>query len=195
VSHSRWHWWFWPEALVALWAVGEATVQPIMPDAIIVPLALARPESWWRLSLAAMLGSTVGGGASNWLGRRAGTAVPKTIGRLLLVRPAMVAATDRWLTTEGPRGAVRQPLTGVPFKVFARLAGARGLPLRRFLAWAVAARGARFLVAAYGSAWIARRIGPLGPRRLATLSILWWFIFGVGLWRMVAYWEQRQADE
>src|SRR5262245_38030524 len=102
-----------------LWAVGEATLLPIMPDAVIVPLALARPDSWWRLVLAAMLGSSVGGAVSYVLGRRTPTIA--SIERLPLVRPAMVAATDRWLTDDGPRGAVRQPLTGVPFKVFARL--------------------------------------------------------------------------
>jgi len=185
------------------WAVGEATLQPFMPDAIIVPLALAYPNAWWRLSIAAMLGSTVGGAVSYGLGKRANTSGAKTVGRLPLVRPAMVAATDRWLTTEGPRGVVRQPLTGVPFKVFARLAGARGLPLGRFLVWALVARGPRFLLASGAAALVGRRAEPFGRRGLSGLIIAWWIVFAVGLWRTVAYWERqisrrvqsRSADE
>jgi 1-acyl-sn-glycerol-3-phosphate acyltransferase len=174
LSVSGWRWW---PVVVFGWAAGEATLQPIMPDAIIVPLALAQPGSWWRLSAAAMLGSTVGGVVSYWLGRRSSGSAAEVTEMLPLVRPAMVAEADRWLTTEGARGVVHQPLTGVPFKVFARLAGARGLPLGPFLAWALAARSTRFVLAAYGSAWIARRIGPLGPCRLAALSIVWWLVF------------------
>jgi membrane protein YqaA with SNARE-associated domain len=173
--------------------VGEATWLPIMPDAIIVPLALARPDAWRRLALTAMLGSSVCGAVSYWLGRR--TPEVTSVERLPLVRPAMVAATEQWLASEGPRGAVRQPLTGVPFKVFGRLAGLRGLPIAAFLAWALAARGPRFLIAAYGAALVARRLGPFAPRRLATLSGFWWLTFAVGLRRTVVHWERRTQFE
>ena len=74
--------------LAFLWAVAEATVWPFMPDAVLVPLALARPSSWWRLVLAAALGTTVGGAISYLLARRRPDRT--AIERLPLVRPAMV---------------------------------------------------------------------------------------------------------
>jgi membrane protein YqaA with SNARE-associated domain len=185
---------YWPVALAFGWAVGEATVLPIMPDAVLVPLALARPASWWRLSLAAMLGSSVGGAVSYWRGGRSPTTT-ETVAGLPLVRPAMVAAAERWLASMGPRGILRQPLSGVPFKVFARLAGARHLPLGAFLAWAVLGRGARFLAmsglaAAIGARWP----GPV-RRHIVAISVLWGIVFGATLWRTVAYWERQTSRQ
>ncbi|MGE3912667.1 MAG: YqaA family protein, partial [Chloroflexota bacterium] len=132
-------------ALLAFsWAVAEATVWPIMPDALTVPMALHRPRSWWQLVAGAMLGTALGGAVSYLLGRLHSD--PSPVERLWLVRPAMVTATSGWLREDGARGAWRQPATGVPFKVFARLAGHHGLPPLPFLGWAVLSRTVRFLV-------------------------------------------------
>ena len=175
--------------LVGLWALAEATVWPIMPDAVLVPLAAGRPASWWRLVLAAALGTTVGGAISYAVSRRRPDR--DAIGRLPMVRPAMVAAADHWLATEGPRGARHQPTTGVPMKVFARLAGLHGLPLGRFLLWAVAVRTLRFTLAAGGAALVGRACRPVVQRWYWPLTLLWSIVFGVMLWRMVTYWSRR----
>jgi membrane protein YqaA with SNARE-associated domain len=182
-----------------LWALAEGTFWPFMPDAILVPLALARPWSWWRLVLAAMLGTTLGGMVSYLLGSRwPGRVTPdwtaserSAIERLPLVRPAMVAAADRWLAEDGPRGAWRQPASGIPMKVFARLAGLRGLPLVSFLLWSVAARSLRFTIAAGGASLLARYFRPHVQRWYWPLTLLWALIFGAGLWRTVAFWSRK----
>jgi membrane protein YqaA with SNARE-associated domain len=175
--------------LTFLWAVAEATLWPIMPDAVLVPLALRQPGSWWRLVVAAALGTTAGGLVSHVLGRR--RADRSEIARLPLVRPAMVAAADHWLVNEGGRGAWRQPATGVPLKVFARLAGARRLPLETFLLWAVAARTVRFTIAAGLAALIGQRWPGVVTRAFWWLTLLWGIVFGVALWRTVVFWERR----
>jgi membrane protein YqaA with SNARE-associated domain len=176
-------------AVAFLWAVAEATIWPIMPDAVLVPLVLARPAAWWRLVVAAALGTAVGGSLSYALGRsQPGRAA---VERLPLVRPAMVEAVDRWLTREGARGVWRQPATGVPFKVFARLAGARGLPPGQFLVWAVAARSARFIAVAGVVAMVGRRWPDTVGRWFWWLTLLWGIVFGAALWRLVRYWERR----
>jgi membrane protein YqaA with SNARE-associated domain len=175
--------------LTFLWAVAEATLWPIMPDAVLVPLALRRPGSWWRLVLGAALGTLVGGVVSYRLGQQ--DPEHATIERLPLVRPAMVAAADRWLATEGGRGAWRQPATGVPLKVFARLAGARRLPLGQFLLWAAAARSVRFTLVAGLAALLARRFPEAVARHYWLLTLVWSVVFGVALWRLVAFWERR----
>lgn len=173
--------------LAFVWALAEATVWPIMPDAVLVPLALAWPRSWWRHVVAAALGTLLGGIVSYRVGR----ARPDhaAISALPLVRLPMVQAAARWLTDEGARGVVRQPASGVPYKVFARLAGGQGVPLVPFLGWAVAARGGRFLGMAGGAALLGWRFPSLGGRWFWYATALWSSGFGVALWRTVLAWE------
>jgi membrane protein YqaA with SNARE-associated domain len=173
--------------LAFAWAVAEATFWPIMPDALLVPLALSRPQRWWQLVLAAMLGTALGGVVSYRAGRVRPD--PSAVAALPLVRPLMVEAGARWLTDEGARGVMRQPASGVPFKVFARLAGSQDIGLRPFLAWAVAARTGRFLASAGGAALLARYAPALSVRWLWPATALWSVAFGVGLWRTVRYWD------
>jgi membrane protein YqaA with SNARE-associated domain len=180
-------------AVAFLWAVAEATVWPIMPDAALVPMALARPGSWWRLVVAAALGTTVGGVVSYRLGRS--RPVRSDVERLAMVRPAMVGAVERWLEAEGPRGVWRQPATGVPFKVFARVAGARRLPVVPFLAWAVAARGVRFFVLTGLAALVGGRWPAVVARWYWLLSGVWAAVFGLTLWRLVRFWEHRPETD
>lgn len=174
-------------AIAFTWAVAEATVWPIMPDAVTVPLALRRSGSWWQLVLGALLGTTLGGIISYRQGRR--NPERAAIDQLVLVRPSMVAAADRWLDQDGSRGALRQAATGVPFKVFARLAGARRLPLSEFLLWALLGRATRFVLLTGVAALFARRFPELVVRRFWLLTFLWSGGFGLLLWRMVRFWE------
>jgi membrane protein YqaA with SNARE-associated domain len=172
-----------------LWALAEGTVWPIMPDAALVPLALARPVSWWRLVLAAALGTATGGAVSYLLGRR--NPERRSVERLALVRPAMVTAVDGWFVREGARGVWRQPATGVPFKVFARRAGARDLPVVTFFAWALLSRSARFVLLAGMAALVGQRGGATVARWFWPITGLWTLVFGVALWRLVAFWSRQ----
>jgi membrane protein YqaA with SNARE-associated domain len=175
-----------------LLALAEATVWPIMPDAVLVPMALARPASWWRLVLAAATGSATGGAISYVLGRQ--NQDRASVERLALVRPAMVTAVDVWLEREGAHGVWRQPATGVPFKVFARRAGANGLPIGTFLGWALLSRSIRFTLLAGIAALVAKRGGATVARWYWPITGLWALGFSVALWRSVMFWS-RQDDE
>ena len=52
-----------PNALLALAAVSfaESSFFPIPPDAMIVPMVLARPDRAWRIALVATVASVLGG--------------------------------------------------------------------------------------------------------------------------------------
>lgn len=180
-----------PIVLAFLWSVAEGIVWPIMPDAALVPMALARPASWWRLVLAAAVGSAAGGAISYLLGRRSSERA--SVERLALVRPAMVTAVDGWLKREGARGVWRQPATGVPFKVFARRAGARRLSIVTFMGWALLARLPRFALLAGIAALVGRSGGKLVARWYWPITGLWALVFGVLLRRSVAFWSRRGA--
>jgi 1-acyl-sn-glycerol-3-phosphate acyltransferase len=170
------------------WAVAEAVLWPLMPEAALVPLAAATPAAWWQLATASILGSSLGGAVGHALGRRGWSGW--LLGHAPLVLPAMVGAADAWLADEGARGVLHQPLSGVPYKVFALRAGARGVPLAPFLGWAACGRGARFL-AACGAAALA---GSALPDRLRDhplpLLAVWSVVFGVGLGRILAAWSR-----
>jgi membrane protein YqaA with SNARE-associated domain len=173
--------------LAFVWALAEATVWPIMPDALLVPLAARRPRSWWRLVLGAALGTIVGGTVSYRIGRSRPDAA--AVAALPLVRAPMVQAASRWLAAAGARGVLRQPPSGVPYKVFARLAGSQGIALGPFLGWTLAARGGRFLFSV-GGAMVARWWFPaLGDRWFWQATAVWCVAFGLGLWRTVRAWE------
>ena len=173
--------------LVGAWSVAEATVWPIMPDALLVPLAFARPRAWWRIVLAAAGGTALGGAWTYRAGRRQSSG--GAAWQPPLVRPRMVAAVRGWLASEGARGVRRQPASGVPFKVFAHEAGAMGVPLAPFLGWAVGTRTVRFAVAAGGAALA----GQLLPRAITSRPFLllatWCLVFAGGLWRTVGVWS------
>ncbi len=160
-----------------------------MPDAALAPLAAASPRAWWRLTLAATTGSCLGGVLSHTVGR---TWPPHAIlARLPLVRPAMVGAADGWLADEGALALRHQPLSGLPYKVFALLAGGRGIPLSRFVLATAVFRGLRFLAVSGAAALVGRRFeGPIS-RNGALLLAAWLAVFAVGLRRMVATWERR----
>jgi len=97
---------------------------------------------------------------------------------------------DAWLVDEGPVGVRHQPLSGLPFKVFARVASARSLPPLAFLAWAAVARGARFLAVCGAAALAGRRFASLVRQRRLLLLGLWALVFTAGLARTVRAWEQ-----
>src|SRR5688572_2603513 len=46
---------------MVLWAAAEATFWPIIPDGLLLPMAIGRQTKYWQLLGAAILGSTLGG--------------------------------------------------------------------------------------------------------------------------------------
>jgi membrane protein YqaA with SNARE-associated domain len=176
-------------ALVAAWSAAEATIWPFLPDAALVPLAVARPGEWWRLVTAAAAGTLAGGLVSYTVGRVGPAEL--LLSRLPLVRPAMVRAASGWLAAEGAAGLRHHPLSGVPFKVFALLAGSSRQPPGPFFCWALAVRGARFAAVSALAALLARPLAPLLQRTGPLLLLLWSLAFLAGLRQTVRSWERR----
>lgn len=144
-------------ALVGAWGVAEALWLPVMPDVAVAVVALWAPRRWRRLAVAAVAGSLVGGAVAHRIGA-SGRRPP-----LLLVTPGMVTAVDRWLADEGARGVLHQPLSGVPFKVFAYRAAPAGVSSGGLLASASLGRGPRL----FAVGWAFSRVGRVIARRRA----------------------------
>ncbi len=171
--------------------MAEAVVWPIMPEAVLVPLSVARPQRWWQLAGVALLGSTSGAALSYAVG--AGGRAEGLLDHLPLVRQAMVSAARTWLIDEGAAGVRHQPLSGLPIKVFALVAASSGVSLPAFLSWAAAARGARFFVVCAGAALVGRALRDGVKRWPKLLLVAWCAAFAIGLRRTVLRWERRDT--
>ncbi len=155
-------------ALPALATVSfvESSVFPIPPDALMIPMILARPKKAWTIALVTTLASVFGGLLGYWIG----FALFESVGRYVLELYGKSDAFDEFAVRYNAWGAWAVLIAGVtpfPFKVITIASGATALSLPVFIVSAVAARALRFfLVAAilrvYGQRardFIERRLG------------------------------------
>ena len=170
-----------------LWALAEALVWPIIPDASLALLVLARPRRWHLLGLTAVAGS-VAGGAAGVVAAARGLRWP-----LPLTTPRMATAVDGWLTA-GAEGLSHQPLSGVPYKVFVVEAPDAGIGTWKFAGATLQYRAPRLItvaalvafLAALGWRYVPPRWQPLAHvtvTAVVTLGLL------VGLAMVVTKWS------
>lgn len=157
-----------PYALWALAAVAfvESSVFPIPPDALLIPMVLARPDRAWRIAAVATAASVAGG----LLGYAIGWGLFEAVGEPILDLYGGAEAAAEFAARFNEWGAWAVLVAGVtpfPYKVITIMSGWTGLDLGVFTIASLIARGLRFfLVAAllwrYGAAMravIERRLG------------------------------------
>jgi membrane protein YqaA with SNARE-associated domain len=142
-------WW------LAFIAFVESSVFFIPADVLYLPMALSRPDRAYRYAITATVASVLGG-IAGWL---IGHYAFDTIARPILEHFGGIAAFERWQTSGTGLMLLLLVTSGLahlpPIKVVTILAGALQVPLLIFIASAVVARGARFLLLA----WLLRRYG------------------------------------
>jgi membrane protein YqaA with SNARE-associated domain len=135
-----------PYWLFAL-AFAEASVFPLPPDAMLIPMAVAQPRRAWRFAAVATIGSVLGG------------ALGYAIGFLLLARLAQPiinfyhyhAAFQAFQTQFARYGVwviLVKGLTPIPYKIVTIAAGAAAFNFWLFMAASVVTRGGRFFLEA-----------------------------------------------
>lgn len=173
--------------VIALWAVAEALVFPLIPDSGLAGFTFASPRRLRRLWAAAVVGTVVGSLLAVW-GTRHGLHWP-----LPLVTGRMAEAASGWVAADGAAALAHQPLSGVPVKAF----NATGAPGVSLVAWAAAvalARGARMLLTgAIGAAagWARDRWVPERFRGLVHVAVVASATVGLlgGLALVVLHWS------
>ena len=180
------------EFLVGAWALSESLSWPLLPDMIVGALsAHASRAQAGRLAAVATVGSAAGAALHHRLASH-GVKVP-----LPLTTPRMVDAVDRWLGRHPFAGFARQPLSGVPHKVFAARAPAHGVSQGELIVATLLFRGPRLAVTAMGAATVASaaqrhldRLAPSAPAlaRTATAAASL-AAFSLTLARMLRRWE------
>ncbi|MBB2169050.1 DedA family protein [Gluconacetobacter aggeris] len=132
---------------LAVIAFAEASVFPLPPDILLVPMVLAHRDRAWALAALCTLAS-VCGGLLGWY-----------IGAVLLQHVAMpiihfyhaesrLAALQEQFRQWGVAIILFKGLTPIPFKIVTIASGAAHFPLLPFVLACIATRGARFFLLA-----------------------------------------------
>jgi membrane protein YqaA with SNARE-associated domain len=128
-------------------AFAEASFFPVPPDALLIPMALARPDRAWRFAAICTAGSVIGGA----LGYFIGYAVFDQLARPLITLygygdkfAAFQALYAQW----GLWVILIKGLTPIPYKIVTIASGAARFNFGIFMAASLATRGARFFLVA-----------------------------------------------
>jgi membrane protein YqaA with SNARE-associated domain len=150
-------------------AFAEASFFPIPPDALLIPMALARPERAWRFAALCTLAS-VAGGALGWL---IGYALFNQLAMPLIHfyhYDAAFAAFQAKFAQYGLWVILIKGLTPIPYKIVTIAAGAAAFSFPVFMAASVLTRGARFFLVAGLLHWFGAPVAAFIERRLTLVT-------------------------
>lgn len=138
--HAKW-------ALAAVSFI-ESSVFPIPPDALLVPMVLAKRTAWFQMALICTIASVLGG----MLGYGIGYFAWETVGQPIL---AFYGKTEAFHSFQDKFNAFGwwwvfgAGLTPFPYKVITLTAGVTALNLPIFIAASIVSRGIRFFLVAF----------------------------------------------
>ena len=138
-----------PRALWALAGVAfvEASVFPIPPDVLMIPMILARPSRAWLIALVALAASVAGG----MLGYAIGALAFDSLGQPILAALGKADEMESYNQRFNDYGAwvvLAAGVTPFPYKVITIMSGVTQLNLGVFMVASIIARGLRFFVVA-----------------------------------------------
>ncbi len=167
-----------PNALRVLGVVSfaESSFFPIPPDAMIIPMVLARPEQAWRIALVATVTSVLGG----ILGYAIGYYLFETIGLWVIELYGYAEKFEAFRHAYAEWGLwiiLIKGLTPIPYKLVTIASGAAAFDFWIFVAASIATRGARFFIVAALLKYFGPPIRDFVERRLTLVTT----IFMVGL--------------
>jgi membrane protein YqaA with SNARE-associated domain len=135
-------WW------LAAVAFAESSVFPIPPDALLIPMVLARPDRAWRFAAICTVASVIGGA----LGYLIGYTVFDQLMRLpvahVLFGPDPLGAFQDWYGRWGLAVILIKGLTPIPYKIVTIASGAAKFSFPVFMAASLITRAARFFLVA-----------------------------------------------
>jgi membrane protein YqaA with SNARE-associated domain len=126
-------------------AFAEASVFPIPPDALLIPMILARPPRAWLLAGITTIGSVAGALLGYWIGAALLDQVAMPVVRFYHAEGAyrsFVAIYARY----GFWAILFKGLTPIPFKLVTIASGAAHFDLVSFIIACVITRGGRFFL-------------------------------------------------
>lgn len=136
-----------PQALWALAIVAftESSFFPIPPDAMLIPMALARPDKGWRIAGVCTISSVLGG----ILGYAIGYFLYETVGQWLISVYHYENAFEQFRDSYARWGLwiiLIKGLTPIPYKLVTIASGVAQFDFTVFLLASIVTRGARFFL-------------------------------------------------
>lgn len=172
------------QALLFLWAVAEAIFWPIIPDALLIPMAAAGRRKYWPILGAAVLGSALGGIVIYLFAYIAPSSAGGFLIRLPLVQDFMIEGASAALDQQGVVAFWTQPWSGISYKIYAVLAGAGGLNPLVVLPISIVARTLRMLIASGVAAVVVGRFPNFFRNYWLYAVLAYVVIFGYGWWQL-----------
>jgi membrane protein YqaA with SNARE-associated domain len=138
-----------PQAMqwLAVISFVESSFFPIPPDAMLVPMVLARPDRAWRIAGLCTIASVIGG----FFGYAIGYFLFQTVGQWLIGLYDLQAAFDRYQELFREYGLwiiLIKGMTPIPYKLITIASGAAQFDLAVFAVASAVTRGARFYLVA-----------------------------------------------
>lgn len=162
-----------PRAAHALAAVSfaESSFFPVPPDALLVPMVLARRQAAWRLAFICTLASVLGALA----GYAIGAFLFEQVARPILAFYGYGGKFEEFAARYNEWGAWIVLIAGItpfPFKIITIASGATELNLVIFVAASILARGVRFYAVAGLLYWFGPPMRDFIERRLGLVFTL-----------------------
>ena len=152
-------------------AVAEASVFPIPPDVLLLPLAGAAPRRAWRLAAICTVGSLLGA-VGGWF---IGYLLYDVVGRPILSFYGVTAQAEQVLARYDENAVLAVAVAGftpIPFKVFTILAGMKAtVSLPTLLGASLLGRGGRFGLVAAAAAFAGPRVAPIFERHFNLFAV------------------------
>jgi membrane protein YqaA with SNARE-associated domain len=158
-------WW------LAAIAFAEASCFPIPPDALLIPMALARPDRAWRLALVCTLDSVAGGALGYFIGYAVFDQLARPLIELYGYGPRF-AAFQALYAQYGLWIIVIKGLTPIPYKIVTIASGAAHFDFAVFMAASLVTRGARFFLVAALLRFFGTPVRDFIERRLTLVTSL-----------------------
>lgn len=134
-------WW------LAVISFTESSFFPIPPDALLIPMCLARPDRAWRLALICTVSSVVGGAFGYFIGY----ALFEVLATPVIQFYHYEAAFERFRAMYAEYGLwviLVKGFTPIPYKIVTIASGAADFNFGVFMLASLATRGARFFLVA-----------------------------------------------
>ncbi len=137
----------WGVGLLALIAFADSSVLPVLPDLLLVPMLLVRPDRWLVLTAACVAASSVGGLVGYGIGHLAWAGIGQTLvemhGQAEHFRryQHLVEEWGLWII-------IAKSFTPIPFKFIAIAAGVASMNLSTFTIATVVGRALHFAIIA-----------------------------------------------
>ena len=160
------------EGILFLMAMAEASVFPLPPDILLLPMVIAQRDKAWRFAAICTAGSVLGG----LIGYSIGALAMATLGQWIVETYHLQNAFQTFHDQFNKWGVwiiIAKGLMPIPFKLVTIASGVAGLNLGAFVLAAALTRGMRFFLIAA----LVRKFGE--PIRIFIEKYLTWIALGV----------------